>query len=97
MEKLENLSEQILTQDQLDQLKGKTGQELLRDGWTCSGSFNLESKEFFLNYGPFLYSVTFDGEITEKNAEDFDDEAGIRELTVKSVQFSELGDATTIE
>ena len=97
VEKFENLSEQILSQDELDALAGKTGKELLEDGWSCSGSFNLETKEFYLNYGPFMYDVTFDGEITETNVDDFDEEAGISDLTVKSAVFDSIGDATAIE
>lgn len=97
VEKFENLSEQILKQDELDALAGKTGKELLEDGWSCTGNFDLETKEFYLNYGPFLYDVTFEGEIDEKNAEDYDEETGIRDLTVKSAEFISIGDATSIE
>ena len=97
VEKLENLSEQILTQDELDALTGKTGKELLEDGWVCTGNYDLEAKEFYLDHGPFQYAVTFDGEIAVEDVEDFDEEAGIQDLTVKSAEFNTLGDATSLE
>ena len=97
IEKIENLSEQILPQDELNALVGKTGKELLDDGWVCTGNYDLEAKEFYLDHGLFRYLVTFDGEIAVKDVEDFDEEAGIQDLTVKSAEFNTLGDATNIE
>ncbi|MBO4854458.1 MAG: hypothetical protein J5482_04915 [Oscillospiraceae bacterium] len=97
IDKLEELNSQILSQDEMDAFVGKTGQELLDAGWTTGYGYNLDSMEFWMNYGPFTYAVVFDGEIAEEDVEDFDDEEGIKDFTVKSVSFMSLGDATNIE
>ena len=95
---IENLSAQIPSQETLDALIGKTGEELLNDGWTCEGwtfeGQNLNELVFHLNHGPFAYDVTFDG--TEDLPEDFD-EANLNPLTVASITCSGIGDATAIE
>lgn len=94
---IEDLSEQILSQEDRDALVGKTGEELQNEGWTYSGH-DLENMEFWMNYGPFAYTVVFDGEVAEEDYESFDAESGIKDMKVKSVGFNGLGDdATTIE
>ncbi len=91
--KVENLTELIPPQEELDKLVGKTGQELLDDGWTF-WSWDLDSMEFGMYKGPFAYTVIFEG--TLKNTEDFDEaEAGA--LTVNSIKYDSIGDATVIE
>ena len=97
IDEMEDLSDQMLSQDELDALAGKTGQELVDEGWLFNGGHNLENMEFWMGYGPFNYSVFFDGEVAESDYETFDDEADTRELTVKSAEFNSLGDATNIE
>ena len=96
IDEIENLSDQMLSQEEMDALVGKTGQELQDAGWTFSGH-DLESMEFWMGYGPFIYSVFFDGEVAEADWESFDDEADTKDLTVKAVSFNMLGDATNIE
>lgn len=95
---IENLSEQILSEEDCAALVGKTGQELQDAGWTYSGH-DLESMEFWMEYGPFVYTVVFDGEVAEADYETFEDEAGTKDMAVKSVTFSDsLGSrATDIE
>lgn len=96
IDEIENLNDQILSQEELDALAGKTGQELQDDGWTFSGH-DLETMEFWMNYGPFIYTVAFDGEVAEADYDSFEDESGTRDLKVKSAQFYTLGNATDIE
>ncbi len=96
IDKMENLNEQMMTKEQCDKFIGKTGQELLDDGWYTNGH-NLETMEFWMGYGPFQYTVVFNGEVAEKDYEDFDDDEGIKNLTVKSVEYNSIGDATNIE
>ena len=94
----ENLSEQILTQDELEALKGKTGQELVVEGWTYDGSFFLGDMQFRMSYGPFVYTVEFDGSADGQDAESFDAEAGTKDMKVRSAEFSSLGlNATSID
>ena len=96
--RVENLTAQIPSREALDALIGKTCEELLNDGWTCEG-WTLEGPElnelvFHLNHGPFAYDVIFDG--VEDLPDDFD-EADLKPLTVTSVTYSGIGDATAIE
>ena len=96
IDEIENLSDQIPGQDELDAFVGNTGQELMDEGWTFAGH-NLESMEFWMHHGPFEYTVTFDGEVAEADYESFSDEEDTKDMTVKSVVYSGLGDATNIE
>ena len=96
IDEIENLSEQIPGQDELDAYVGKTGQELMDAGWNFTGH-NLEDMEFWMDYGPFEYTVVFDGEVAEADYENFMDEEGTKDMTVKSVVYNGLGDATNIE
>ena len=96
IDQIDNLSLQMLSREELDALVGKTGQDLQDAGWTCSGH-NLDDMEFWMEYGVFVYTVTFDGEVPEAEYETFDDEEDTRTMIVKSVRFNGLGDATNIE
>ena len=90
---IQNLTEAIPTQEELDQLVGKTGEDLLSDGWTVSG-WNLTDMEFYMDHGPFSYRVILDG--TLENAEDFEQE-DIAPLVVVSVTYEGLGDPTMLD
>ena len=94
IDRCENLSEQIPPQEELDKLVGKTGADLLDDGWSCSG-YMLDTMEFWMDYGLFEYKVAFDGSL--EMSDDFDEYEAIRPLTVKSVEYSDLGNATNLE
>ena len=96
IDQIDNLSLQMLSREELDALVGKTGQDLQDAGWTCSGH-NLDGMEFWMEYGPFVYTVVFDGNVPESEYEPFDDVEDTRTMTVKSVRFNGLGDATNIE
>ena len=96
IDEIEDLNDQILSQEELDALAGRTGRELQDEGWTFSGH-NLETMEFWMNYGPFMYTVVFDGEVAESDYDSFEDESGTGDLKVKSAEFSTMGDATNIK
>lgn len=96
IDRIDNLSLQMLSREELDALVGKTGQDLQDAGWICTGH-NLEDMEFWMEYAPFVYTVVFDGEVPEAEYETFDDEEDTREMIVKQVKFNGLGDATNIE
>ncbi len=81
----------ILSQDELNALAGKTGQELFDAGWENGYGYNLEDSEFWLDYGPFCYSVIFEGEFQE-NDEIYDTYEYIFDRTVKSAKFRSIGD-----
>ena len=89
LESVENLSEGIPDQKELDRLVGKTGQELLDDGFSVSGySTDGDAEEFTLAQGPYQYLVTFN-EPAPADAENAEDD-GIRELTLKSITYNGL-------
>ena len=93
----ENLNDQILPQEELDALVGKTGQELFDAGWREGSFYNTETLEVSLEYGPFSYKMQFDGEVPPEDAEDFDVYTGLADKKVLDVAFEGLGDATYME
>lgn len=92
IDRCENLSEQIPSKAELDKLAGKTGEDLLKDGWTISG-YDLTTPEFFMNHGPFQYNVIVDAKFEEN--QEIDAEQEIKTLKVKSVVFSGLNESVT--
>ena len=93
--KCENLNEKKLTDDEMAALVGKTGKELLDGGWMTGSGYNLDTMEFFMEYPPFAYTVTFEKQEQLENTDDFDEEAAISGLKVVSVAFDGLGDSCT--
>ena len=93
--KIENLNEKKLSDDDMTALVGKTGAELLGSGWTTGMGYNLDSMEFYLEYAPFMYTVTFEKQKQLENTDDFDEEAAVASLKVVSVSFSGLGNSAT--
>lgn len=93
---LENLSELIPPQEELDKNIGRTGQELFDEGWEY-WSYDLDEMKAGLYYGDFSYDVAFeyDGEPLE-NSDDFDFYENFSGLKVKSIEFSGLGDASDL-
>ena len=93
--KIENLNEKKLSDDDMTALVGKTGAELFNSGWTTGMGYNLDSMEFYLEYAPFMYTVTFEKQEQLENTDDFDEEAAVASLKVVSVSFSGLGNSAT--
>ena len=94
IETRENVTAMIPVQAELDRWVGKTGGDLLDDGWYITGYY-LDEALFYMNSGMFEYTVTVDGKLTY--TDDFDEYEAIRPLTVKSVVFTALGDATNLD
>ena len=93
--KCENLNEKKLSDDEMASLVGKTGADLLSDGWTSGMGYNLDDMEFYWEYAPFEYIVTFEKQEELENTDDFDEEAAVASLKVVSVAFTGLGDSAT--
>ena len=93
--KCENLSELKLSDGELAALAGKTGAELLNGGWVPGMGYNLDSMEFYWEYGPFEYTVTFEAAGQLENTDDFDVEAAVSDLKVVSVEYCGLGSSCT--
>ena len=89
----ENLNEMILSEEERNALVGKTGGDLLNDGWTSGYGYNLDSMEFYLEKGPFSYIVVFEAQKPLENTDDFDELEAIRPLKVTSVTFEGLGNS----
>lgn len=90
---IENLSENIPSQEELDALVGKTCEDLLNDGWTISG-WDLDNSEVYMNHGPYAFSVIADG------ASSLSWDVGEEEfmpLTVTSITCIGIGDAMVTE
>lgn len=94
IEEIKDITDQKLSQDELDALVGKTGQELVDDGWYSAG-YDLENMQFWMNYGPFVYNMVFEGEVADADSDTFDENEAIKPLTVKSAEFMMLGSAAT--
>ena len=93
--KCENLNEKKLTDDEMKALVGKTGEDLLNDGWISGMGYNLDTMEFYLEKAPFSYTVVFEAQEKLENTDDFDEEEAIRPLKVVSVTFDGLGNTAT--
>ncbi len=92
IDRIENLTLAIPPQEELDGYVGLIGQDLLDSGWTSQG-YNLESMEFYMNHGAYLFAVTMEGEVEESD----DTDAMIAPLTVTAIRYYDLGDATNLE
>ena len=91
IDRIENLTEMIPSQEELDAFVGMTGEELLAEGFTLSW-YDLEAMEFHMNRGLFEYVVTFEGEPGPESEDDY--EAIVKPLTVTAIRFDRLGDPT---
>ena len=94
IEKIECLDEQIIPEEELDKLTGKTVEDLTNDGWSNNG-FNIEDMEFWMAKGPFEYTFILEGKVENSDEFDFDNDA--KAFTVKSASLNGIGDATNIE
>ena len=90
VEKIENLNETILTQEQMDSLAGKKVSELLDNGWSNFG-WNLQDNYIYMSYKAYQYDVYFEEEIADPDSFDEEDLPG---LTVKSVKVNDFGGGT---
>lgn len=93
--KCENLNGMKLTDEEIAALVGKTGEDLINDGWTSGMGYNLDSMEFFMEHTPFAYTVTFEAQEKLENTDDFDEMEAIRPLKVTSITFDGLGGSAT--
>ena len=88
---VENLTEKIPSEEELSKYVGKTGEDLLNEGWT-GNYYNFEQMECEMNYGVFTYKICFAGEVDLP--EDYDADEVLKPLTVTSVDFETLGDVS---
>ena len=91
---LDNLDKEKLSKEDLKAFIGKTGEELLNAGWTSEGG-NATVPESYMSYGPFQYTVTFEPGAEYVESDDFELEAFIRPLKVKSITYLDLASNAT--
>ena len=97
IKKAENLTDQILTQEELDAFVGKTGKEMFDAGWRSGGFYNTETLEVWLEYGAFTYDIHFDGKLTEEEAENFEPEEHLADKKVLDIKYEGIGDASYVD
>ncbi|MBQ7499868.1 MAG: hypothetical protein IJT91_03135 [Clostridia bacterium] len=91
---IENLTEGMPSQEEADKNIGKTGQELIDEGWTVH-FYNLDELNFGMTYGIYSYDIKFEGEI--KDPENFNEETDMGGLTVKTITCDGIGNASYME
>lgn len=92
--KVENLSAGIPSQKELDKYIGKTGADLLNEGFITSGyALGDESSDFWMSKGVYTYAVTFD--IVLNSEGDFNEEEVIKDAKILSVKYEMLSSAAT--
>ena len=96
LKKVEDLSAGIPAQSELDKLIGKTGQDLIDDGYVPSGSWTVsdDSTEFSMAKGLYEFDVAFNEILGEKAGSEIEDPTKVvKDLTVKSVTYSRIADS----
>ncbi len=94
LESVEDLTDGIPAQKELDKLAGKSGAELLDEGYEPWGHYyDGEQLEFTMAKGDYEYTVTFNENI--EPGDDFDETAALSGLTVKSVEYSGVSSSAT--
>ena len=91
VETLENLTEMIPAQEELDGYAGKTGEELFGLGFTVSGYTVSDDGDliFSLGLAPFMYQGVF--ETSPEIGEDTDYEEALKSLVLRSLTYEGLG------
>ena len=85
---IENVSEKIPSQEELDKYVGKTAGELFDEGWSWT-YYNLDEMEFGMEHGWFTYVLKLDGKV--ENNEDLIIEEAIKDLKVLSIAYEGIG------
>lgn len=94
LESAEDLTADKLTQDQLDAYVGKTGKDLVSDGFTFDNYWMYGGDETGAKMakGNFAYNVTFDVTVDEDKADSDEDGAAIMDATIEFMDYSGASD-----
>ena len=85
---VENLSDQIPPQAELDQWIGKSAQEMVDAGWECSGMWQMgDETQLYMIRGKFQYAVKVDGEVEVDTSGFFDEPKDISRAIVRSIEY----------
>ena len=93
----EDITAEKPSQEQLDELVGKTGQELLDDGWKFASYFMYGGEQTGANMekGNIAFGVTFDTKVSEKKADADTEGKEIVSAKVVSVEYTGASEAAT--
>lgn len=93
LESAEDLTDEKLSQDELDAYVGKTGQDLVDDGFAFSSYFMYGGDETgaTMDKGYLAYDVTFDVTVPEDQTED--EGAAVMGATVTAIEYAGASDA----
>lgn len=91
----EDITDQVLSQEELDKFVGKTGQDLVDAGWTFANYFMYGGKETAATFenGSLAYSFTFDVTTPEDATED--EGASVMGATITQAEFQGPADSAT--
>lgn len=91
----EDITDQVLTQEELDKFVGKTGQDLVDAGWTFANYFMYGGEETAATFenGSLAYSFTFDVTTPEDATED--EGASVMGATITQAEFQGPADSAT--
>ena len=88
--KLDNLTDIIPTLEELDAWIGKTGRDLLEDGFEEGYGYSLDNMTFSLVRGPVSYLVKFESDETHDESTEIDVEKTISDLVIEWITYSTL-------
>ena len=91
----EDLTSQLISQDELNKLVGKTGQELVNEGWTFQNYYMYGGEQTGATFvkEDLAYSFIFDVSISEDAAED--EGAAMMSAKLAEAEFQNAADAAT--
>ena len=97
LESAEDLTGQRLTQDEMDAYVGKTGQDLVGDGFVFESYWMYGGEETgaTMAKGPLAYNVTFDVTVPEDEADSDEDGSAVMGAAVVSMEFAGASNAAT--
>ena len=87
--RIDNVSEHMPTAEKLKSYEGKTGAELLEEGWTITG-INVDDLQLDMDHAQFRYQVYFEGNLTEAGS--FNEDKDMKNLKVTKVVCYGIGD-----
>ena len=95
LESAEDLTDDVLSQEELDAYVGKTGQDLAADGFVFESYFMYGGEQTIATMakGYLAYSVTFDKSVSEDEADSDEDGSAVMDAPVASVEFAGGSDA----
>ena len=89
---LDNMTERIPSQSDLDAWIGKTGEDMLKEGGRVSGWLTYE-KQFYVDLGFFEYLVTVDGDLQIDENGESEGEELFSPMVITKVEYYTLANA----